>query len=114
MLYKTSSKKSMLTLVVLKGLFDAEVTRAVFWTSNFALKDYLRCVRMTPECVAFLLKGSVARSGRRGQNPLIFAINKTAEALLDGAKDKTENRRLSYLSALCDAVAYSMHARQLL
>ena len=69
---------------------------------------------MTPECMAFLLKGNVARARRRGQNTLSFAINKTVEALLDGAKDKTEDRRLSYLSALCDAVAYSVDPRRVL
>ena len=96
----------------LKELFDAEITRAVFWTSNFAFEDYQRCFRMTPECVAFLLKGNVARSRRQGYNLLSFAIYEIAEALLEGAKDITENRRLIYVSALCDAVAYSKSPRQ--
>ena len=104
----------MLSLVVFKELFDAEVTRAVFWTSNFAFHKYQRCVRMTPECMAFLLRGNVARASRRGQNPLSFAISKTVEALLDGANDKTEDRRLTYSSALCDAVAYSTNPRRVL
>ena len=104
----------MLSLVVVKELFDAEVTRAVFWTSDLAFDEYPRCVRMTPECVAFLLKGNVARAGRRGQNPLSFAIGKTIEALLDDPKDKTEDKRLVYSSALCDAVAYSMEPRKVL
>ena len=104
----------MLNLVIFKGLFDAEVTRAVFWTSDFAFDEYRRSFRMTPECVASLLKGSVARARRRGQSPLSFAIKKTVEALLNGAKDKTEDRRLSYSSALCDAVAYSMEPRRVL
>lgn len=105
----------MLSLVVFKELFDAEVTRAVFWTSNFAFHaHYPRCFRMTPECVTFLLKGSVARAGRRRPHPFRFAINRTVEALLDGAKDKTVYRRLSYSSALCDAVAYSMNPRQVM
>ncbi|KAM0797761.1 ankyrin repeat-containing domain protein [Usnea florida] len=95
-------------------LFYAEVTRAIFWTSDFTSDDYRRCVRMTPECVAFLLKGNVARAGRRGQNPLSFAISKTIEALLDDAKDKTEDKRLVYSSALCDAVAYTMDPRKVL
>ena len=69
---------------------------------------------MTPECVAFLLKGNIARAGRRGQNRLSSAINETVQALLDHAKDKTEDRRLTYSSALCDAVAYSMDPRQVI
>ena len=101
-------KGGMLSMVVSTELFDAEVTRAVFWTSNFAFDKYRRSFRMTPECVTLLLKGSVARARLRGQSPLSFAINKTVEALLDGAMDETEDRRLSYSSALCDAVAYSM------
>ena len=60
---------------------------------------------MTPECVSLLLQGSVARARRRGESQLSFAISKTVEALLDGAKDKTEDWRLSYSSALCNAVA---------
>ena len=57
----------MLNLVVFKEFFDAEVTRAVFWTwyfllnSNYQRRVYPRCYRMTPECVTFLLKGNVAR-----------------------------------------------------
>lgn len=101
-------KGEMLSMVVSTELFDAEVTRAVFWTSNFAFDKYRRSFRMTPECVTLLLKGSVASARLRGQSPLSFAIDKTIEALLDGAMDKTEDRRLSYSSALCDAVAYSM------
>ena len=104
----------MLNPVIFKALFDAEVTRAVFWTSNFAFDEYPRSLRMTPECVASLLRGSVARTRRRGQSPLSFVTSKTVEALLDGAKDKTEDRRLRYLSALCDAIAYSMEPRRVL
>ena len=105
---ESASKGEMLSMVVSTELFDAEVTRAVFLTSNFAFDKYRRSFQMTPECVTLLLKGSVARARRRGQSQLSFAINKTVEALLDGAKDKTGDRRLSYSSALCDAVAYSM------
>ena len=104
----------MLSVVVFKELFYAEVTRAIFWTSDFTWDEYRRCVRMTPECVAFLLKGNFARAGRRGQNPLSFAISKSIQALLDYSKDQTEDQRLVYLSALCDALAYTMDPRKVL
>lgn len=54
-------------------------------------------VQMTPECVALLLKGRVARAGRYGEDPLSFAINRTVHALLDGVKDNREDRRLKLL-----------------
>ena len=63
---------------------------------------------MTSECLALLLKGNVAKASRSGGSPLTLAVNRTVDALLDGAEDKTEDRRLDYSSALCDAVAYSM------
>ena len=104
----------MLSVVVFKELFYAEATRAIFWTSDFTFDEYRRCFRMTPECVAFLLRGNVARAGRRGQSPLSLAIRKSIQALLDYPKDQTEDKRLVYSSALCDAVAYTMDPRKVL
>lgn len=93
-------------------LFNAEVTRTVFWSLNFAFDEYQRSMRMPPECLALLLTGFVAKASRSGDNPINFAIKETIDALLDGAKDTTEDRRLSYSSALCDAIAHSMYPRQ--
>lgn len=63
---------------------------------------------MTPECLAMLLKGRVARASRCGEDHISFAINRTVHALLDGVKDNREDRRLSYSSTLCEDVACSM------
>lgn len=58
--------------------------------------------------MAFVLKGHVARASRRGQSLLSLSISKIVQAVLDGTKDITEDRRIACASALCDAVAYSM------
>ena len=70
---------------------------------------------MTPEHVALLLRGNIAKASRSGDNSLSVAINATAGQLLHGhgVEDQTEDRRLRYISALCDAVAYSMSPRQI-
>lgn len=71
---------------------------------------------MTPECVALLLKGNVANASRSKDSSLSVAIKTTACQLLHGhaVDDRTEDRRLNYSSALCDAVAYTMSPRQIL
>ena len=70
---------------------------------------------MTPEHVALLLKGNIVKASRSGDNSLSVAIYATAGQLLHGhgVEDQTEDRRLNYISALCDAVAYSMSPRQI-
>lgn len=70
---------------------------------------------MTPECMALTLKGNVAKASHSGRSLLSVAINATAGQLLGGhgVEDQTADRRLSYSSALCDAVAYSMSPRQI-
>lgn len=70
---------------------------------------------MAPECMALLLKGNIAKASHSGRSPLSVAINATASQLLrvHDVEDQTEDRRLKYSSALCDAVAYSKSPRQL-
>ena len=64
--------------------------------------------------MALLLKGNVANASRSKESPLSVAIRATAGQLLHGhaVEDRTEDRRLNYSSALCDAMAYSMSPRQ--
>ena len=94
---------------LLKELFDAEVIRAIFWSLDFPFKEYKRSHRMTPECLALLLKGCVVKASHSEDNILTYAIKITVDALLGRASDTTNNRRLNYSSALCDAIAYSMN-----
>ena len=70
---------------------------------------------MTPEHVALLLKGNIAKASHSGDSSLSVAINASAGLLLHGhhVEDRTEDRRLDYTSALCDAVAYSIPPRQI-
>ena len=70
---------------------------------------------MTPEYMALLLKGNIAKASRSGDSSLSVAINATAGQILcgDRGEDQTEDRRLNYISTLCDAVAYSMSPRQI-
>ena len=71
---------------------------------------------MTPEHVALLLKGNIAKARHSGDSSLSVAINAIAGQLLHGhgVEDQTEDRRLNYTSALCDAVAYGTSPRQIL
>ena len=66
---------------------------------------------MTPEYMALLLKGNIAKGSHSGDSSLSVAINATAGQFLYG--HGVEDRRLNHISALCDAVAYSMSPRQI-
>ena len=95
-----------------------EVTRAIFWSLDFAFDEYQRTFRMSPESMACLLKGKVAKTSHsRGDSSLSVAINAAAGQLLLGhhgvEEDQAEIRRLDCISSLCDAVAYSMSPRQI-
>lgn len=69
---------------------------------------------MTPECMALLLKGTVANVKHSPESQLSVAIKATAGQLVlrHPVDHQTEDRRFNYSSALCDAVAYSMSPRQ--
>ncbi|KAL9034728.1 MAG: hypothetical protein Q9180_005248 [Flavoplaca navasiana] len=95
-----------------KETFDIEVRRAIFTTNLFHFDRDARVRYMSAEYLRLWLLAGVARPSQHHPDALSSAVIGMTKILLTGIPpSEYEERRLTYVHCLCDAIAHNFHHR---
>ncbi|KAL9033245.1 MAG: hypothetical protein Q9180_006048 [Flavoplaca navasiana] len=99
-------------LTVPKETFDIEIRRAIFTTNLFHFDRGARVSYISAEYLRLWLLAGVARPSQHHHDALSSAVVGMTKILLTGIPTSDyEERRLTYVHRLCDAIAHNFHHR---
>ena len=99
-------------LMVPKETFDIEVRRAIFTTNLFHFDRDARVSYMSADYLRLWLMAVVARPSQHHHDALSSAVVGMTKILLTEIPTSDyEERRLTYVHRLCDAIAHNFHHR---